>query len=90
MSGGLLAVSEMPQVAASSLVVPLEVNGEPALGLIATGTAEAVVDSGGEPTWLSLRFGSRVDVYLPTDAMPKVGPGDKVSATTTVLAVYRS
>ena len=37
-----------------------------------------------------IRFGSRVDVYLPTDAMPKVGPGDKVSATTTVLAVYRS
>lgn len=62
MSGGLLAVSEMPQVAASSLVVPLEVNGEPALGLIATGTAEAVVDSGGEPTWLSLRFGQRVEV----------------------------
>lgn len=64
MSGGLLAVSEMPRVAATALVVPLEVNGEPALGLIATGTAEAVVDSssGGEPTWLSLRFGERVEV----------------------------
>lgn len=62
MSGGLLAVTEMPQVAASSLVVPLEVNGEPALGLIATGTAEAVIDSTGEPTWLSLRFGQRVEV----------------------------
>jgi phosphatidylserine decarboxylase len=34
-----------------------------------------------------IRFGSRVDVYLPLDATPKVGPGDKVSATTTVLAV---
>jgi hypothetical protein len=62
MSGGLLAVSEMPQVAASSLVVPLEVNGEPALGLIATGTAEVVVDSTGDPTWLSLRFGQRIEV----------------------------
>lgn len=62
MTGGLLAVSEMPQVAASSLVVPLEINGEPGLGLIATGTAEAVVDGGGEPTWLSLRFGQRVEV----------------------------
>jgi hypothetical protein len=62
MSGGLLAVTEMPQVAASSLVVPLEVNGEPALGLIATGTAEVVVDSTGDPTWLSLRFGQRIEV----------------------------
>ena len=64
MSGGLLAVSEMPRVAATALVVPVEVNGEPALGMIATGTAEAVVDSsgGGEPTWLSLRFGERVEV----------------------------
>jgi hypothetical protein len=62
MSGGLLAVTEMPEVAASSLVVPLEVNGEPALGLIATGTAEVVVDSTGDPSWLSLRFGQRIEV----------------------------
>jgi phosphatidylserine decarboxylase len=33
-----------------------------------------------------IRFGSRVDVYLPPDAVPKVAIGDKVSATTTVLA----
>ena len=33
-----------------------------------------------------IRFGSRVDVYLPLSAVPKVAPGDKVSATTTVLA----
>lgn len=34
-----------------------------------------------------IRFGSRVDVYLPLDASVKVSIGDKVSATTTVLAV---
>ncbi|MDZ4201506.1 MAG: phosphatidylserine decarboxylase [Gallionella sp.] len=34
-----------------------------------------------------IRFGSRVDVYLPLDASVKVGIGDKVSATTTILAV---
>jgi phosphatidylserine decarboxylase len=34
-----------------------------------------------------IRFGSRVDVYLPLTAQPKVAPGDKVSATTTILAV---
>jgi phosphatidylserine decarboxylase len=33
-----------------------------------------------------IRFGSRVDVYLPTDARPRVTIGDKVSATSTVLA----
>jgi len=34
-----------------------------------------------------IRFGSRVDVYLPLDANVKVSIGDKVSATTTILAL---
>lgn len=33
-----------------------------------------------------IRFGSRVDVYLPVTATPKVVVGDKVSATETILA----
>jgi len=33
-----------------------------------------------------IRFGSRVDVYLPRGARPRVAIGDKVSATSTVLA----
>ena len=33
-----------------------------------------------------IRFGSRVDVYLPLTAQPKVVIGEKVSATTTILA----
>jgi phosphatidylserine decarboxylase len=33
-----------------------------------------------------IRFGSRVDVYLPPHAVPKVAPGDKVFATSTILA----
>ena len=33
-----------------------------------------------------IRFGSRVDVYLPLTARPTVTVGDKVSATETVLA----
>lgn len=33
-----------------------------------------------------IRFGSRVDVYLPLSARPRVAVGDKVSATTTILA----
>jgi phosphatidylserine decarboxylase len=33
-----------------------------------------------------IRFGSRVDVYLPPDSVPKVAIGDKVSASSTILA----
>ena len=33
-----------------------------------------------------IRFGSRVDVYLPIQSTPLVSIGDKVSATSTVLA----
>ena len=36
-----------------------------------------------------IRFGSRVDVYLPLDAQIQVSIGDKVSATTTILAMLR-
>ena len=33
-----------------------------------------------------IRFGSRVDVYLPADASPKVALGDTAYATTTIIA----
>jgi hypothetical protein len=64
MSGGILAVTQMPQVSGTSLVVPLEVNGEGALGMIATNVSEAVIDGSadGEPQWISLRFGQRVEI----------------------------
>ena len=35
-----------------------------------------------------IRFGSRVDVYLPLSAKPRVVVGDKVHATETVLAEF--
>jgi phosphatidylserine decarboxylase len=35
-----------------------------------------------------IRFGSRVDVYLPPDAQPKVAVGDTVFATESVLAAF--
>jgi len=65
MTGGMVAVSEMPRVGTAALIVPLEISGEPALGLIATGTAEVVLDSSGkgaEPSWVSLRFGDKIEV----------------------------
>lgn len=63
-SGGLLAAVEMPMVGHSALVVPLEVNGEPALGLVATNVSETTIDSstGAEPSWISLRFGEKLEV----------------------------
>lgn len=64
MSGGMVAISEMPRVGSAALIVPLEISGEPALALIATGTAEVVLDAskGTEPTWVSLRFGNKIEV----------------------------
>jgi hypothetical protein len=64
MTGGMVAVTEMPRVGTAALIVPLEISGEPALGLIATGTAEVVLDAsrGTEPTWVSLRFGDKIEV----------------------------
>lgn len=35
-----------------------------------------------------IRFGSRVDVYLPVDATPRVAPGDTVSASSTIIATF--
>jgi len=37
-----------------------------------------------------IRFGSRVDVYLPLDAIVNVAPGDVVRATSTILARFAS
>ncbi|HYJ08828.1 MAG TPA: hypothetical protein VEX18_07455 [Polyangiaceae bacterium] len=64
MSGGMVAVTEMPRAGTAALIVPVEISGEPALGLIATGTAEVVLDSsrGGEPSWVSMRFGDKIEV----------------------------
>ncbi|HEX9297305.1 MAG TPA: hypothetical protein VF881_15795 [Polyangiaceae bacterium] len=65
LNGGLLAVSEMPRIPNStSFLVPLEIDGDPALAMIATGTAEVTLDSTTrkEPSWVSLRFGGRIEV----------------------------
>ncbi len=88
MTGAMLAAVEMPRVAATSLIVPLEVNGEQALGLIATRMAEAVVDSkaGSEPAWVSLRFGERVEVKdVPALAQDLSGISRELNAPIKIL-----
>jgi hypothetical protein len=65
LNGGLLAVSEMPRMPNStSLLVPVEIDGDPGLAMVATGTAEVTLDSAHrkEPSWVSLRFGGRIEV----------------------------
>jgi hypothetical protein len=65
-SGGLLAVVEMPHVSQTApyFVVPVEIDGEPALALVSTGYAEVVLDSSSraEPSWVSMRFGGHLEV----------------------------
>jgi hypothetical protein len=65
MSAGLLAVSEMPRIPNSSaMLVPIEIDGDQALAMVATGTAEVTLDSATrkEPSWVNLRFAGRIEV----------------------------
>lgn len=63
MEGGVVAPVDMPP-AGSALIVPLELEGERVLAMVATGSAEVVIDSasGREPSWVNLRFGDRIEV----------------------------
>lgn len=64
-SGALVAATEMPRVGTTAMVVPIELNGEPTLALIATDMAEAVIDTrkdGASGAWVSVRFGGRFEV----------------------------
>jgi hypothetical protein len=88
LSGGLLAMVDMPRAGTSALIVPLELNGEPALGLVATGTAEAVIDSsaGAKPSWISLRFGEKIEVRdVPALAKDLSGISRQVNAPIKIL-----
>lgn len=75
LGGSMLAAVEMVHVSpvAPYFVVPLEIDGEAALAMIATGTAEVVIDSATRPeaSWVSLRFGEKFEVRdvpsLPQD-----------------------
>ena len=88
LSGAQVGVSDMPRTGSTAMIVPLELNGEPALGLIATGTAEAVVDSSGgaQANWVSLRFGETVEVRdVPALAKDLSGISRQVNAPIKIL-----
>jgi hypothetical protein len=63
MAGGLVAAVDMPQAIdrvplGAANVVPCELDGEPILALVATGSSELLLDSNSrrEAAWVSLRF----------------------------------
>ena len=87
-SGSMVGFTEMPRTGTSALIVPLDINGEPALGLVATGKAEAVIDSSGgaRASWVSLRFGERLDVRdVPVLAEDLSGVSRQVNAPIKIL-----
>jgi len=63
---GRLAAVQMARVAPGVplYIVPLEIDGDKALALVSTGTAEVMVDGATrrEPSWVSLRFAKRLEV----------------------------
>jgi hypothetical protein len=71
-TGDLLAVVEMPRIPLPTLIVPVELNGEPVLAMVATGSPEVVIDTTQhKPSWVSLRFARSLEVKdvpaLPRD-----------------------
>lgn len=63
LTGAKLAVLEMLQVPQPTLVIPVELNGEEVLAMIATGSSEVVLNAKqGQPAWISLRFGQKLEV----------------------------
>jgi hypothetical protein len=87
MTGALLAVVDLPRVPVPTLIVPLELNGEPVLGMVATGTAEVEIDSSQQkPAWVSLRFGRRLEVKdVPALSRDLSGLSRRVGAPIKVL-----
>lgn len=84
-SGGLLAAVEMPKAGNSSMFVPLEVNGEPALAMVATDRVETVID-GREPGWVSLRFGGVLEVSdVPVVAQDLAGLSKEIGVPIKIL-----
>ncbi|MBK9262880.1 MAG: hypothetical protein IPM54_24135 [Polyangiaceae bacterium] len=66
LSGALLATTELPHVNpyAPFFIVPVEIDGESALAMVATDSAEVALDNKtrSEPSWISIRFGGKLEV----------------------------
>jgi hypothetical protein len=77
----------MPRVPVPTLIVPLELNGDPVLAMIATGTPEVIIDSvQPKPSWVSIRFDRRLEVKdVPALSRDLTGLSRRVGAPIKVL-----
>ncbi len=64
-SGSIVAAVEMPRIRGTSFVVPIEIDGDPCLAMIASATAEVVLDKAQrrEAAWVSIRIADRVTFH---------------------------
>ncbi|MBI5535093.1 MAG: hypothetical protein HY898_20370 [Deltaproteobacteria bacterium] len=64
-TGNIVAMTEMPRIRGTAMVIPIEVDGEQGLGMLSTSTAEVVLDSSQrrEPSWVSIRIAGRVEFH---------------------------
>lgn len=80
---GLLAAVPMLPGRGPSLIVPIEIDGEQGLALVATNKTEVVLDSSTrkEPSWVQLRFADRLTVSnVPTLTEDLSGYSKEVNA----------
>lgn len=64
-TGSIVATADMPRIRSTAMVIPIEIDSEQGLAMIATGTAEVVLDSSQrrEPSWVSIRIGGKVEFH---------------------------
>lgn len=87
MTGGIVAAVDMP-FAGAAMLVPLEVNGEPSLAMVATDRSESVINSASpdDSDWVSLRFDGRVEVSdVPAVAQDLSGLSKEMGAPIKLL-----
>lgn len=85
MSGGLVSVVDMPRAGNTAMLVPVEINGEESLAMIATDHAECIID-GRTPGWVSLRFAGQVEVSdVPAMAQDLSGLTREIGAPVKML-----
>lgn len=88
MHGSLLAVTELARSSTTSVIVPIELNGQVVQAMLSTNSAEVVVDSAGgrESSWVSIVFGGRVEVKdVPALAKDLSGISREVNTPVKVL-----
>ncbi len=85
LSGGMLAVLEMAHVStvAPYFIIQVDIDGASGLAMLATGSAEVVLDSATrpEPSWVQISLGQRLEIHdVPALAQDLSGISKEVGA----------